>query len=126
MLSNFNHYLEEIPSLSVTQVGAIVFAMKPLYSLAIIATLLLAACGNDEDSLATCSKELACEDSEEFCRYDLEDQCGDEGETGKCVRPPEAIPTIYSPVCGCDGKTYGNETEAWGSETSVRSEGECE
>ncbi|WP_371400269.1 hypothetical protein [Priestia megaterium] len=32
---------------------------------------------------------------------------------------------MYQPVCGCDGKTYGNACQAAGAGVSVASAGAC-
>ena len=44
---------------------------------------------------------------------------------GTCRKTPQACPMIYQPVCGCDGKTYGNACQASGAGVSVASQGEC-
>lgn len=61
----------------------------------------------------------------EFCNYDATTDCGAADQTGVCEAIPEACAAIYAPVCGCDGKTYGNRCEAHAKGVSVAAEGAC-
>ena len=61
----------------------------------------------------------------EFCRRTIKDLCGAADAPGICSPIPELCTMEYVPVCGCDGKTYGNECIANSNSISASYLGEC-
>jgi hypothetical protein len=65
-----------------------------------------------------------CASDKDFCKLP-DGQCRVADAQGTCTTKPQACGRIYRPVCGCDGKTYGNVCEASHNGVSVQSQGEC-
>jgi len=66
-----------------------------------------------------------CDEPREYCHRDIKDICGAADAPGVCRVRPEICTMDYTPVCGCNGKTYSNACVANSNGVSVASKGEC-
>src|SRR5689334_4016647 len=80
----------------------------------------------EEPMGAVCGTRGAAEcPAGQVCSYQPGASCGEADGPGRGMVRPATWAPVCKPVCGCDGKTYGNSCAAAAAAVGVGEEGDC-
>ncbi|MDA8142080.1 MAG: Kazal-type serine protease inhibitor [Desulfobacteraceae bacterium] len=93
---------------------------KPVNARDYVVTVSVSKAGRDCIDNTDCA--LSTTGGKTYCKK-KDGQCE---AIGQCEAKPDVCPQVVDPICGCDGRTYGNACMAAGYGVNVAHKGDCE